>query len=273
MVETLGDHLRVKRLDERLRQKDLGALLSVSKEAIFLWENNKTTPPVKYLPVICEYLTYCPIQPVKNFGDQFKLWRTHTLGFTLKEATEKVGIYQKTLAQIEHKNTINRKRVFDLLITFLESNNFKLSEDHPHFMPSLKSGKSIPKFYSLTENPETLGQHLALVRSRKNHTKKQAAEYVGVSSDDVIRLWESEQTKPDARYYPKIMEYISYCPTQYVQTEAERLQLHRMHLGYSTRDVERILGLPKSSVYRIESKGQTRCGHIEKLWEFYKISC
>ena len=66
------------------------------------------------------------------------------------------------------------------------------------------------------------------------------------------------------------MEFLSYCPIVYAENEVEKLRLFRKHRGLTTRDIERMLSLPKNSVYRVENLGQYKYGSIEKLWNYYR---
>jgi transcriptional regulator with XRE-family HTH domain len=59
-ARTLGDHIRRRRYELGLFQKDVAERLSVDKYTVCLWENNKTTPAKRYVPRIREFLGYDP---------------------------------------------------------------------------------------------------------------------------------------------------------------------------------------------------------------------
>lgn len=60
-AQTIGEHLRKKRIDCGLTQAELGKILKVSLDSITFWENNRSEPQIKYYPRITEFLGYDPI--------------------------------------------------------------------------------------------------------------------------------------------------------------------------------------------------------------------
>jgi DNA-binding XRE family transcriptional regulator len=59
-LQTLGDHLKKRRLDLGLLKREVAAVLGVCPETITLWEENQTTIEVRYIPRIMDFLGYCP---------------------------------------------------------------------------------------------------------------------------------------------------------------------------------------------------------------------
>ena len=59
-LRTVGDHLRKRRLDLGLSQKDVALQLEVDKGKIWRWENNKTSPAMRDLSRIIVFLGYDP---------------------------------------------------------------------------------------------------------------------------------------------------------------------------------------------------------------------
>jgi len=57
-IKTIGDHLRKRRLDLGLLQKDVAEIIGVTEVTISNWENNKNKPPSRYLKNIIDFL--CP---------------------------------------------------------------------------------------------------------------------------------------------------------------------------------------------------------------------
>ncbi len=56
----MGDHLRKRRLDLGLSQKDVALRLEVDQGKIWRWENNKTSPAMRDLSRIIAFLGYNP---------------------------------------------------------------------------------------------------------------------------------------------------------------------------------------------------------------------
>lgn len=87
-----------------------------------------------------------------------------------------------------------------------------------------------------------------------------------------VTNWELCRTEPEIRYYPKIIEFIGYCP--YVPTKdlVERVKLVRLALGLSHERLAEILQVDKSSLAaweRQEHKPVNKSRHI--LISFLKM--
>ena len=74
-LETIGDHLRTRRLDLHLSQSDVAKLIRVCTDTIMKWELNQTEPAEDYYSTIKKFLGY-PIDSrfwVLIFGIPHKL--------------------------------------------------------------------------------------------------------------------------------------------------------------------------------------------------------
>ena len=61
VVKTVGDHLRKRRLDLRLRQRDVADRLGVDTTTITNWELGHTVPGFGWMPAIIGFLGYDPL--------------------------------------------------------------------------------------------------------------------------------------------------------------------------------------------------------------------
>jgi transcriptional regulator with XRE-family HTH domain len=61
-LKTLGDHLRKKRLDLKLFQRDVAQRLGVNETTIYNWEKNRSTPSLRFMPRIIKFLGYFPLK-------------------------------------------------------------------------------------------------------------------------------------------------------------------------------------------------------------------
>ena len=59
----LGEHVRKRRLELGLTQKEVGKFLGVSEETVYNWESGKKQPDVKLIPKIIKFLGYVPFEP------------------------------------------------------------------------------------------------------------------------------------------------------------------------------------------------------------------
>ncbi len=98
--ETVGDHLRIKRLGLKLFQKDVAQRLGVDTTSVHNWEVNAGQPALKYLPAIIEFLGYNPLPPANNLVERLVRGRT-SMGLSQKEAASRMGVDPSTLAKWE----------------------------------------------------------------------------------------------------------------------------------------------------------------------------
>jgi transcriptional regulator with XRE-family HTH domain len=108
-LKTLGDHLRKKRLDLGLLQKEVAQELGVDKTSIHNWERGHATPSLDFIPGILKFLGYNPFEKeAASFGEKIKAYR-RTLGLSQKALARRVGIDPTTLARWERgKGTLSQ---------------------------------------------------------------------------------------------------------------------------------------------------------------------
>ena len=61
--KTFGEHLRARRLDRELLQRDAAAEIGTTAESIRNWELGQTEPPLNFLPAIIRFIGYDPRPP------------------------------------------------------------------------------------------------------------------------------------------------------------------------------------------------------------------
>jgi DNA-binding XRE family transcriptional regulator len=62
-LRTLGDHIRNRRLDLGLFQKDVAQQIRVHPMTIVNWESNATRPQTSHIPAVIVFLSYDPAGP------------------------------------------------------------------------------------------------------------------------------------------------------------------------------------------------------------------
>ena len=103
--QTLGDHIRKRRLELPLTQKQSAKRLGVNPSTILNWEKRYTEPPIQSLPAVLEFLGYNPFPEPKSIPERLLAKRRAT-GWTLKEAARQVGVDETTFGNWERGEPI-----------------------------------------------------------------------------------------------------------------------------------------------------------------------
>jgi transcriptional regulator with XRE-family HTH domain len=98
--QSVGDHLRRRRLGLKMLQRDVAARIGVTESSVFNWEANSAAPELRYMPAIIRFLGYNPLPEGKTWGERLVRQRT-TLGFSQKAAARRLGVDPSTLARWE----------------------------------------------------------------------------------------------------------------------------------------------------------------------------
>jgi transcriptional regulator with XRE-family HTH domain len=99
-LNTVGDHIRRRRLALKLLQKDVADQVGVDKCSVFNWETNTVSPDIRCMPAIIRFLGYNPLPEAKSWGERLIRHRT-SLGMTQGEAAKHLGVDSGTLARWE----------------------------------------------------------------------------------------------------------------------------------------------------------------------------
>ena len=119
-LTSLGDHIRKKRLDLRLLQKDVAGVLGVDTTTINNWERNRCKPRLYLFPKIVQFLGYSPFATTDKptISDAIKDYRL-IHGLSQRKLAEVLGVDPTTLARWEkgrsRPGTRMRKRLAEVL--------------------------------------------------------------------------------------------------------------------------------------------------------------
>ena len=72
VLATLGDHLRKRRLDLGLLQREVAERLGTDHLTITNWELNRTTPALRFSPGIVGFLGYAPWADGASLGERLR---------------------------------------------------------------------------------------------------------------------------------------------------------------------------------------------------------
>ena len=107
-LDTLGDHIRKKRVDLGLFQKDIANIIGTNESTIWNWENNYATPYISYLPNIIKFLGYVPFNTSCNTLREKIVTSRKLLGLSQRKYAQLIGIDPSTLGKWERGKSTPR---------------------------------------------------------------------------------------------------------------------------------------------------------------------
>ncbi len=100
-LNTLGDHLRKKRLDLGLLQKEVASQIGVDEITICNWERQRTAPTLSHIPKVLGFLGYMPLTAhPEGLGQKLVTFR-RVRGLSQKVLARRLKIDPTTLARWE----------------------------------------------------------------------------------------------------------------------------------------------------------------------------
>jgi len=116
-MNTLGDHIRARRLDLSLFQSQVAELIGVCPLTITNWEGNASQPPVQYIPAIIRFLGYDPFPKGRSFPERIAAARRGS-GMTQKQLAHEFGVDPTTIRDWENGQLEPSRKKRELLDTF-----------------------------------------------------------------------------------------------------------------------------------------------------------
>ena len=125
--QTVGDHIRKRRLTLKLLQKDVAEQLGVDKTSVLNWEGNRSSPEIRYMPAIIGFLGYNPLPAANTVAEQLVRQR-RSLGLSQQESAERLGIDLGTLARWERSEREPAGKYLNRVKRFLNGDEVDLSQ-------------------------------------------------------------------------------------------------------------------------------------------------
>ena len=116
--ETVGDHIRKRRLGLKMLQRETAERLEVTESSLWNWEANSSHPELRYMPAIIQFLGYNPLPEATDLGGRL-VRRRISLGLSQKEAAKRLGVDPGTLARWERRETEPTGAMLDSVTRFL----------------------------------------------------------------------------------------------------------------------------------------------------------
>jgi transcriptional regulator with XRE-family HTH domain len=111
---SLGDHIRKKRIDLGLTQAQVAFRIRASKASIVSWEMNRHEPEVRYIPRIVRFLAYFPYLPTDRFATWLYQCRQCN-GYSQENLARVMGSDESTIAGWERAEHLPSRKSFEKL--------------------------------------------------------------------------------------------------------------------------------------------------------------
>jgi len=115
---TVGDHLRKRRLDLGVTQRQVAAQIGANVTSVRNWEGNATAPALWFMPGIIRFLGYRLHTPAKTFGEQLKA-RRRERGISQEKLADFLRVDEGTVRRWERGRSRPTARAGVLLDVFL----------------------------------------------------------------------------------------------------------------------------------------------------------
>ncbi len=106
---TLGDHIRKRRLDLKLTQKQVAEILGVTESSVWNWEGNESPPFWRFWGPIRDFLSYDPFPTARTLAERLVRYRQMS-GLSQKAMARKLGIDPGTLSRWERAQSTPGER-------------------------------------------------------------------------------------------------------------------------------------------------------------------
>jgi DNA-binding XRE family transcriptional regulator len=98
---SIGDHLRKKRMEMKLFQKEVAVICGVTEDSITNWEKNRSIPQIKFFPSIISFLGYIPfVVDLTTFSGKLIAYRK-TNGLSQNQLGKLLGVDGATVCSWE----------------------------------------------------------------------------------------------------------------------------------------------------------------------------
>ena len=100
-LDTLGDHIRKRRLDLGLLQREVAEVVGVTESSIWNWEANRSTPQLRFIPKVVAFLGYEPYSTTSDScGERLVAFR-RSMGLSQKVLAHRLAVDPGTLGSWE----------------------------------------------------------------------------------------------------------------------------------------------------------------------------
>lgn len=101
-LQTLGDHIRKRRIERGMLQREVAAVLDVDESSVNAWERNRHQPVLRVHPAIAAFLGYEPDAVPQDAPIGFRIAsKRRRLGISRRQLATEVGVDEGTILRWE----------------------------------------------------------------------------------------------------------------------------------------------------------------------------
>jgi len=90
--QTIGEHIRKKRIEGKLLQKQVAEQFNISEDTLTYWENERSHPQVHHYPAIISFLGYYPFDhETDSLAGKLKQIR-YSYGLNFKQCANRLAV-------------------------------------------------------------------------------------------------------------------------------------------------------------------------------------
>ena len=93
---TLGEHIKKRRMDLGLLQREVAKRVGTHEATVTIWEAGRTAPTLRWMPWIIDFLEYSPYAQQESFEDWFETVR-RSMGVSKAKVARAMGVDPGTL--------------------------------------------------------------------------------------------------------------------------------------------------------------------------------
>lgn len=119
--DIIGEHIRKKRVESGLLQKDLAVLFDTCEDTITSWESRQGKPIISVYPKIIRFLGYYPYNHPLDTAEGLIERCRHTLGLSYERLGTLVGVHGTTLICWKQYGEIVQRDCKEKLLSLLNA--------------------------------------------------------------------------------------------------------------------------------------------------------
>jgi DNA-binding transcriptional regulator YiaG len=119
--QAIGEHIRKKRIESGLLQKDLAVVLNTCEDTVTGWESQRSKPVISWYPKIIQFLGYYPYDhPADTAAGLIERCR-HVLGLSYEKLGKLIGVHGSVIVDWKRKGKVGNQECEEKLLQLLNT--------------------------------------------------------------------------------------------------------------------------------------------------------